>query len=425
MMPVRRCLMSARLRTGPSRELWRTRTCWAVGLGIFLTVFTLVPPDAAYGRLSLPCLTHITSQDALLLAGPDGKILCGKNEKRPCIPASSLKVLTALAFLDRMGPSYRFRTEFYMDATQNLKVKGYGDPLLISEALQEIAVRLKMEIQTFQSLLLDVCYFSPEIVIPGCGGSTNPYDAPVGALCANFNTVAFKRDKKGRILSAERQTPLIPYARDRIRSLGLKRGRYTFIHDSQRAARYAGELLLYFLRKEGVACDGTIRLGEVVPTDRLIHRYASVFSLEEVVQKMMESSSNFMANQLLLVLGAETFGPPATLDKGVRAVMDFAKKSVNLNHFKMVEGSGLSRQNRISASDMLDVLKRFKAYRYLLKNDENVFYKTGSLKGIRTRVGYVENGGGDLYYFVIFFNQPRHKMNATLNCVKRAVARRP
>ena len=68
-------------------------------------------------------------------------------------------------------------------------------------------------------------------------------------------------------------------------------------------------------------------------------------------------------------------------------------------------------------------LKQFKPYRHLLREKDNVYYKTGSLKGIRTRVGYINDGLGEFYYFVIFFNQPHYKMNATLDCVKKAVAR--
>ncbi len=409
----------------PARNMSGTRIWPAAVLGTVLVTLLLLLPFSVDGRSSITCLTHITAKDALLIADPHGKIICRKNETRPCIPASSLKVLTAFAALDYLGPCYRFRTEFYLDAAQNLKIKGYGDPLLISEALQEIAIHMRTKISRFRSLWLDIRYFSPNIDIPGNGGSTNPYDAPVGALCANFNTVAFRRDKKGRVFSAEKQTPLIPFARECIRSLGLKRGRYTFIHDSRSAALYAGELLLYFLRKQGVACDGTVRFGEVRPNDKLIYTYESVYPLEEIVQKMMKSSSNFMANQLFLALGAAKFGPPATLEKGVDAVMDFSRRKLESKHLKLVEGSGLSRQNRISAVEMLTILQRFKSYRHLLKNDGNVYYKTGSLKGIRTRVGYVDKGERGVYYFVIFFNQPHYQMDRTLGCVKRTIARLP
>jgi len=77
----------------------------------------------------------------------------------------------------------------------------------------------------------------------------------------------------------------------------------------------------------------------------------------------------------------------------------------------------------LSALEMLTVLKGFKPYKHLLRERDHVYYKTGSLKGVRTRVGYINDGLGEYYYFIIFFNQPHYQMNATLDCVKKAVAR--
>jgi D-alanyl-D-alanine carboxypeptidase/D-alanyl-D-alanine-endopeptidase (penicillin-binding protein 4) len=398
-------------------------TLWVIGLGIALTGFFFLQPPVAACKQDLPCLADITSSDALLIADPRGRILYQKNERRKLIPASTLKVLTGLAALEQLGPSYRFKTEFYVDSFHNLKVKGYGDPLLVSEILEELADVLSSKINRFQSIIMDDSYFSSEIAVPGCDGSTNPYDAPAGAICANFNTVGFNRDKNGRLFSAEKQTPLIPFARDRIRTLGLGPGRHTFLYDSQSAACYAGELLLYFLKEKGVACDGPVRSGKVGPDDRLIHTYQSIFPLETVVKRMLAGSSNFMANQLFLAMGASIYGPPAKLTKGVDAVEGFVEKKIGLRDIKIVEGSGLSRENRLSALDMLAVLKQFKPYRHLLRQKDWVYYKTGTLTGVRTRVGYIDDGLGEYYYFVIFFNQPHHKMTATLDCVQKTVAR--
>ncbi len=292
-----------------------------------------------------------------------------------------------------------------MDTDSNLKIKGYGDPLLISEVWQEIAHGLAKKIQRFKDLKLDDTYFSQPVIIPGRRHSTNPYDAPVGALCANFNTVYFDRNKQGRIVPAEGQTPLIPYALKRIHSLGLKKGRYTFTHDRDEAARYAGELLLHFLKQEGVTSLGKIRPGVVKHEDKLIFTYRSGFTLEEALKKMLEFSNNFMANQIFIVSGAHVYGPPGTLTKGVQAIYDYAKKEIGLKSIKVVEGSGISRKNRVSALDMLAILERFKPYRHLLKKKDNVLFKTGSLKGIRTRAGYVEKNGRDPYYFIIFLNR--------------------
>jgi D-alanyl-D-alanine carboxypeptidase/D-alanyl-D-alanine-endopeptidase (penicillin-binding protein 4) len=373
----------------------------------------------------LPCLANggirISPQDTLLVAGPDGQIIYAKNETKRRVPASTLKILTALAAIHHLGTTYRFKTEFYLDPDQNLKVKGYGDPLLISEVWQEIAQGLPQGLQGFKNLMLDDSYFVRDIHIPGVSSSTNPYDAPVGALCANFNTVFFKRSDTGRIVSAEPQTPMTPLSLEKVRMLALNRGRYTFSHDRHDGARYAGEILAHFLREKGLVLEGEIRAGVVGPGDTLVYTYHSIFALEQVLSKMFEFSNNFIANQILIALGAHVHGPPGTLAKGVRVVSEYARQVLHLHDIEIAEGSGISRMNRMSALGMLAVLRRFEAHRTLLVRKGPVFYKTGTLMGVQTRAGYIEGKSGSQYYFVIFLNSSDTDIDSVFDCVKKSV----
>ncbi|NVM21571.1 MAG: D-alanyl-D-alanine carboxypeptidase [Desulfobacterales bacterium] len=351
-------------------------------------------------------MSWITSKDALLVAGPAGEILYKKNEAKKCVPASTLKILTSLAAIHHLGRSYRFRTEFYLDPEQNLKVKGYGDPLLISEVWEEIAQGIAPRLHGFKDLILDDTYFAHDIHIPGVVASTNPYDAPNGAICANFNTVFFKHNQAGRLVSAEPQTPMTPLALERVRLLGLKPGRYTFSHDRREAALYAGELLVHFLKETGADFQGKIRTGVVGSQDRLVYTYRSLFPLEEVLRKMLEFSNNFMANQILIALGARVHGPPGTLAKGVIVLSDYTQGVLHLKDVELAEGSGVSRKNRLTAVDMLSALKAFEPHRGLLTRKGRLLYKRGTLSGIRARAGYIECGDGRHYYFVIFIGRP-------------------
>ena len=394
---------------------------WARRFAFTLLSLCLSCPVISNAKQDLPCLKNISSVDALLVAQPDGQILYKKNETKKCTPASTFKLLTALTAIHHLGISYRFQTEFFMDRDQNLKIKGFGDPLLVSEAWKEIASALTKKTKKIKDLILDDTYFSPKIVIPGRKHSTNPYDAPVGALCANFNTVFFHRDQQGKIVSSEPQTPLIPFAREKIQMLGLKQGRYTFSHDQREAALYAGNLLLHFMRKKGVTCQGNVYQATIEPGDRLIYTYRSRFTLEDALRKMMAFSNNFMANQIFIALGAQEFGPPATLEKGVKVASGYANKHLNLQHIQIVEGSGISRKNRLSALDMLAILKAFRPYRHLLKRTDNVFFKTGTLRGVSTRVGFIDGPSDDPYYFVIFLNRSSSQIDDLLGCVTRAL----
>ena len=166
----------------------RTILLWTLFL---CQILFLISPPVSEAKKRIQCKNQIKSTDSFLVATPEGKVLFEKNAAKQRVPASTLKVLTALAVLDHFGPLHRFRTGFYMDSAGNLKIKGYGDPLLISEVLHHIAIILARKTGSFQNIILDNTYFSSQIMVPGCDNTTNPYDAPIGALCANFKYSGF------------------------------------------------------------------------------------------------------------------------------------------------------------------------------------------------------------------------------------------
>ena len=322
----------------------------------------------------------IGHQDAVLVADPQGRIIISKNASSQLVPASTIKILTALSALHYLGPNYRFVTEFYHDQDSNLKVKGYGDPLLISETLVEIANditnRLDPKLNEINDLVLDDSYFRAPIIIPGVKSSYEPYDAPNGALCVNFNTVNFKRNQNGAYVSAELETPLLPFVLTRIKASTMDQGRIILSHKKNESTLYAGHLLLYFLKKEGIKSNGIIRIGKINKKfDKPIYRYISSFSLVQVVSKLLEHSNNFMANQLLIAVGSNVYGSPGTLDKGVHATETYVRQVLNTEDIHLVEGSGISRANRISAKTLHAILENFKPYHQLMQKKAGLFLK--------------------------------------------------
>ena len=222
-------------------------------------------------------------RDAVVVSGPDNRIHFAHNTDALLIPASTLKLLTALTAFHTLGEGYRFRTEFYLDAQSNLKIKGYGDPLLISEVLSDISASLhdllKDNGHELSNIIVDPSYFDRAVVIPDVTDSTEPYDAPNGALCVNFNTVNFKT-VNGDYTSAEPQTPLLPMTRDRIKKTGLFKGRITLSHQKDELILYAGNLFMYFLQQAGFTVTGKVLPGKVAPTDKRILRYESPLPAE-------------------------------------------------------------------------------------------------------------------------------------------------
>ena len=112
------------------------------------------------------------------------------------------------------------------------------------------------------------------------------------------------------------------------------------------------------------------------------------------------------------------------LEKGIRVIERYLEDELGLTDVHIVEGSGLSRENSLSASEMDGVLIRFQPYRHLLKTKDGVFHKTGRLEGIRTRVGYVETENGNPCRFVVFLNKGRSDIDTLVRCIKKQCQRR-
>ncbi len=362
----------------------------------------------------------IGEKDAVLIADPNGNILFSKNAEKRLIPASTLKVLTALAALHTLGPDFRFTTEFYTDAEADLKIKGYGDPLLISENLKQIAAVMKDRTPQINDLVLDDGYFQKPLNIPGTSSdSIQPYDAPCGALCVNFNTVFFSYEN-GKYISAEPQTPLLPLAIKRIKASGLSSGR--IILTPQEALAYTGSLFQFFFEQAGIKVTGKVRSGAIDSNrDRLVYVHASPFTLTEVVRRLLEYSNNFIANQILLSAGAARFGPPATLEKGIRAAQGYAQTELGITDIAIAEGSGISRKNRVSALMFLKILNAFSPYHDLMRHEGNEYYKTGTLTHITTRIGFIETKEGGLYRFVVLLNTPGKNINPVMEIIRAGV----
>ncbi|WP_321491544.1 D-alanyl-D-alanine carboxypeptidase [uncultured Desulfobacter sp.] len=349
------------------------------------------------------------------MSDDQGKTIYEKNPDQPLIPASTLKILTSLAAIRTLGPDFHFRTwACYDKTTRDLYLKGFGDPLFISEEITRFAHQISSNLfkqvsdghipsPVIRNIVVDQTYFAPRISIPGAGSSTNPYDATNGALCANFNTIFFKWDSGNKqYTSAEKQTPLPNLLAQQIPPGSKKTDRILLSHDLRQD--YPGLLMLYFLKESGINITGTVQTGIFPGSDKECIIYTSSFSVTDLIKKLLKFSNNFIANQLMLTMGARAFGPSATLEKGAAVLNKFAEQTLGLKGLTIVEGSGLSRRNQVTPTQMKDILIAFMPWYELLRSDGNEYYKTGTLSDVRSRAGFILGKDNRLYPFVIMLN---------------------
>lgn len=387
-------------RRGTGTRLRRWFSAW-VGLGTALVGFVALAATAG------PPLSRVLALPAAsLLMEAQGRVLIAHQPDRPLIPASTLKVLTALAAIQRWGLERRFHTDFHLGKDGWLWVKGYGDPFLVSEELDRIAAALKAQgIGKLAGIGTDDSYFAADVEVAGRSASDNPYDAPVSALAANFNTINVLVSGRG-VETAETQTPLTPLARALAQGLASGKQRINLGERGQ-AVRYFAELLAAKLRAAGLEVDSGWRNERVPGGVPRIYRHENSHDLRRVLSAMLEFSSNFTANQVFLLLGEQGGGQtPLTMAAARQAMTTWIDRTFRWQDYRIEEGSGLSRNNRLSARQLLETLEAFAPYRELLPSKSpGVFAKTGTLTGVSSLAGYVERGGGWVP-FSLLINQP-------------------
>ena len=379
----------------------KARPAWYAGLLALLLLPWGTPTQAA-------AVSQVQGlAKAGLLVQEGGQAAVSYNPDLPLMPASTMKVLTALAAISTWGRDYHFETEFYQDAQGTLWVKGRADPYLVSEELDRVALGLRAAgVTRVSGIGLDDSYFDQDVEIAGRSASNNPYDAPVTALAANFNTVNLVKTGAS-VSSAEPQTPLTDTAR-RFGQLGGAGTQRVNLKQRPTAVGYFGELFAAKLAANGIAVSGGQRQGPTPAGARLVYRHKNSRSLAEMLVPTLKYSNNFVANALFLRLADPQGKGRVSLAAAQRAMTAFARDKFRWTGFKIEDGAGLSRGNRLSARQLVEVMQAFAPHRDLMPTQEgnpNVRAKTGTLTGVSSYAGYVRRGGA-WEPFALLINQP-------------------
>jgi len=399
-----------------------------------------------------------------------GQVIYSHGADRQLVPASNVKIVTIATAMALLRPDYKYRTEVLVDGLPrkgtvfgNMYLKGYGDPSLVDEQLwtlaRDIAYRGVIEIKG--KIIADDSYFDRNYYGEGWGKiEDDPYFAPISALSLNFNTFVVTANPADQVggrpklfyMPPDKHLQLVNRAittgaggsvlkviekSDEINSYEVV-GSISAGSKALEIRRTIGDPALYtvgsfeaYLTSWGVVTSGSIDRGKTPAQARLFH-YVESKPLSNILEDVGKVSSNFGAEQVVKTLCAEKGAPeeksPATTQCGLKVIADFLEKiGIPKGGYTMMDGSGLSRSDRISAKQLNDVLMamygdarlwpEFAASlsiggvdgtlekRYLNSPLRGlVRAKTGHLNGVNALSGFVRARDGRMLVFSIIFN---------------------
>ncbi len=111
------------------------------------------------------------------------------------------------------------------------------------------------------------------------------------------------------------------------------------------------------LKRAGIKLNGAIIRNDLV-TGEIIASHQSE-PLSKLIDEMIKKSDNLIADNLMKTLGHKYFDQPGSFENGAAAIKAILKEKANIDLSKavIVDGSGLSRNNKMSAKQLMQVVQ--------------------------------------------------------------------
>lgn len=401
--------------------------------------------------------------------GHKKETLININANKKLTLASLSKVVTSYSVLNNFPPTYQFVTKIKTDGKienntlqGNLYLVGGGDPSFNSEGMNYLASVLKKKgiKKIIGDIIVDDSYFD-NIRYDESRGKLRAdfiYDAPVGAMSYNWNTIriTIKPAQVGSAAKVEIYPPndyvkvsgsvkTVNGATNRVRAerrmtkngqnilflrgnLGRNYGSLVFEKNVTHPDLWSGRGLKYILKKDGIAHNGVVK-NSLTP--------ASAISLAEFAGKdimglltdLNKDSNNHVAEMLTKAIAVKN-NKTGSIAEGIKIINHETKLLIlRPQEYSFVSPSGLSLDNQISSANILKIFEgialnknhqdafmkslpvagvdgTLKKRKIASANVEWVKAKTGFITGAISLGGYAKKKDGTLVAFSFIYNGP-------------------
>jgi serine-type D-Ala-D-Ala carboxypeptidase/endopeptidase (penicillin-binding protein 4) len=421
-----------------------------------------VPPPGVCYELSQK-IDGIISKPAFnqarwgILVGTKEQNIYTRNADQLFIPASNAKLLTTAAALKKLGPDYRRSTTIVQTGANHLRLIGQGDPSFGDPQAQDLARQLKARgISRIPLLTLeDSAIGSP---------TTNP-NWEWGDLQAGFapriNSLIFDQNaieitvtptSPGQPLQWQwtSKTPPALSIDNQTRTVGLSDEEFTEGSVTGNVLQIRGQLRLggdpdtfsvaipnpseHFAQRlrqsfaaSGVAIDRTTITLEKATDKPTILASVDSPTVSDLIKTANQNSTNLYAEILLRWLAT------GDLDSGLKALQ--TQLDLPREHYHLVDGSGLSRQDLITPQALVTLLRSHlthptfrqslaqSAQLGTLKNrlpqlaPGQIQAKTGYITGALALSGYADRPGRQPLIFSILLNHSQQDFLVQRNAI--------
>lgn len=384
------------------RARWSAGAAWLLVLAGVAAQAAPVDPLEITMRRSLKALDIPEDSVSLVVRELSAeRTLVSLNADVPRNPASVMKIVTSFAALDQLGAGYRWRNEAFIDKkpddvgrVRDVYLRGQGNPFWVADDfLSFVRALYTRGVRDIQGdLVLDRSYYDLEQGDPAAfdGKPLRVYNVLPDPLTMNFsslslllvpNVAAHRLDIQvdppvttlgvdNRVVlkraSCKRQNMRLRmsveqddngYARAQVRG-EFPNGCREF--ELVRVLLDADDQVVGAFDARWNELGGTWSGGsreDTVPEDAIPLYEQRSPPLAEILRGVNKFSNNVMARQIFLTLGAEVAGAPATLEKSRQALQTtFEGLDIPVEGLFVDNGSGLSRDARISATTLIELL---------------------------------------------------------------------
>jgi D-alanyl-D-alanine carboxypeptidase/D-alanyl-D-alanine-endopeptidase (penicillin-binding protein 4) len=398
------------------------------------------------------------------------------------IPASNMKIITTAAALEYLGPDYEYVTEIIL-ADSTMVIIGSGDPLLGDSItdnqngktsgwiFDEIETALKSSNKKdIKDIIVDTSIFDDQLV----HSSWSPkdlnhwYACEVSGLNYNSNCIEITAtNNNGKIkLKVEPDTSFVKI-KNQVKPIQSGSGalgsyRQQQINDIivfgkckkqqgpikiaiERPSAFFGFLLAEHLANSGISVEGQFIEKSIDSSAETINLLTYRTKLSAVLARCNKNSFGLAAESLVKTIAAENnpYNGNGSWTAGTELISQYLLKlGVEKNEFKIDDGSGLSRNNQLSANAITTALTSiYNSYNWNLymnslavggidgtiakyfkekKYKSRILGKTGYISGVKSLSGICITNNGD-YIFSILTNSANGNTRTVINNIAKAI----